>query len=83
MLPEGRMAVAGLGPVPAVAALGSDLRQSLPPALVEALDKVGDQIELEITGPLLCAALVEQLAKTFEHVFPKFRDYYVSTALII
>ncbi len=82
-LPEGRIAVASIGPVPAVAALGGELRQSLPPALAEALDKVGHQIEIEITDPLLCAASVEQLARTFERVFPKFRDYCVSTLLII
>lgn len=77
------MAAAGVGPVPTVAALGRELRQSLPPALVEALDKIGDQIEVEILDPLLCAASVEQLARTFERVFPKFRDYYVSTVLIM
>jgi len=43
-------------PIPAAAALGRELRQSLPAALVEALDKIGDQIEVEILGPLLCAA---------------------------
>ena len=59
------------------------MRQSLPPALVEALDKIGDQIAVEILDPLLCAASVEQLARTFERVFPKFRDYYVSTVLIM
>ena len=70
-------------PVPAVAALGGELRRSLPPALVEALDRIGDQIEVEILNPLLCAVSVEQLARTFELVFPKFRDYYVSTVLIM
>jgi len=77
------MAVASVGPAPAVAALGRELRQSLPPALVHALDAVGDQIEAEIIKPLLCAASVEQLARTFERSFPKFRDYYVSTVLIM
>src|SRR5439155_20499052 len=33
--------------------------------------------------PLLCAASVEQLASTFERGFAKFRDYYVSTVLIM
>jgi len=70
-------------PVPAAAALGRELRQSLPAALVEALDKIGDQIEVEILGPLLCAAPGDQLARTFERVFPKFRDYYISTVLIM
>lgn len=84
MLPEGRMVPASVGPpVPTVAALGRELRRSLPPALLEALDKIGDQIELEILDPLLCAASVEQLARTFERVFPKFRDYYFSTVLIM
>jgi hypothetical protein len=78
------MASATVGPpVPAAAALGRELRQSLPPALVEALDKIGDQIEVEILDPLLCATSVEQLSRTFEHVFPKFRDYYLSTVLIM
>jgi hypothetical protein len=51
--------------------------------LVEALDRIGNQIEAEIFVPLLCAASVEQLARIFERAFPKFRDYYVSTILII
>jgi hypothetical protein len=50
---------------------------------MEALDKIGSQIEIEILEPLLCAASVEELARTFERVFPKFRDYYVSTVLIM
>jgi hypothetical protein len=83
MLPEGRLVAASVGPVPAVAALGRELRQSLPPALVGALEKIGDQIEVEILDSLLCAASVEQLARTFERLFPKFRDYYVSTVLIM
>jgi hypothetical protein len=70
-------------PVPAVAALGGELRQSLPPALVEALDKIGNQIEIEILDPLLCSATVEQLARTFERFFPTFRDYYISSVLIL
>src|SRR5260370_11565823 len=78
------MASTAVGPpVPAAAALGRELRQSLPPGLVEALDKIGDQIEVEILDPLLCAASVEQLASTFERVFPKFRDYYLSTVFIM
>jgi hypothetical protein len=55
----------------------------LPPALVEALDKIGDQIQVEILDPLLYAPSIEQLARTFGCVFPKFRDYYVSTVLIM
>jgi len=75
---------ATVGPaVPAVASLGRELRQSLPPTLVEALDKIGDQIEIEILGPLLCAASADQLARNFERAFPKFRDYYVSTVLVM
>jgi hypothetical protein len=73
-----------MGPlVPATAALGSELRQSLPPALLEALDKIGSQIEVEILDPLLCATSVEQSARTFERVFSKFRDYYASTLFIL
>jgi hypothetical protein len=70
-------------PVPAAAALGRELRQTLPPALVEALDRISDQIKAEILEPLLCAPSVDQVAMTFEKVFPKFRDYYVSTVLIM
>jgi hypothetical protein len=70
-------------PVPAVAAIGRELRQSLPPTLVEALDRIGDQIGVEILDPLLCAPSVEQLARTFERVFPTFRDYNISTVLIL
>ena len=83
MLPGGRTAATLGPPVPAVAALGTELRQSLPPALVEALDKIGGQIEIEILDPLLRATSVEHLAGTFERVFPTFRDYYISTVLIM
>src|SRR5258706_6591571 len=84
MLPGGRMVSAAVGPpVPAAAALGKELRQSLPPALVEALDRIGEQIEAEILDHLLRAASLEELARTFERVFPKFRDYYVSTVFIM
>jgi hypothetical protein len=50
---------------------------------VDALDRIGDQIELEILDPLLGAASIDQLAQVFERVFPKLRDYYVSTILIV
>jgi len=83
-LPEGRILTATVGPpVPGAAALGGELRRTLPPALLEALDKIGDQIEVEILEPLLCASSVEQAAITFERVFPIFRDYYVSTAFLL
>lgn len=78
------MRSAAVGPmVPAGAAFRGEIRQSLPPALVDALDRIGDQIEVEILDPLLGAASVDQLAQVFERVFPKFRDYYVSTILIV
>lgn len=83
MLPAGRMASAAVGPPVPASGLGSELRQSLPPTLIEALDRISDQIALEVFDPLLCAASVEQSARTFEQVFPKFRDYYVSTLLIL
>ena len=70
-------------PVPAVAALGRELRQSLPPSLIDALDKIGDQVEIEILDPLLCAASVEEMARRFERIFPTFRDYYISAGLIL
>jgi hypothetical protein len=74
------MVSGGVGPmVPAAAALEKDL----PPALIEALGRIGSQIEVEILDPLLCAASTEHLAETFERLFPKFRDYYVSTILIV
>jgi hypothetical protein len=77
------MASAALGPpVPSVG-LSKELRQSLPPTLLDALDKISDQIALEIFDPLLCAASVEASARTFEQVFPRFRDYYASTILIL
>jgi hypothetical protein len=83
ILPGGRPTSATIGPpVPAAAGLGKELRRSLPVLLAEALEKIGSQIEVEILDPLLCADSAEQLAKTFERVFPKFRDYYISTLLI-
>jgi hypothetical protein len=77
------MAFAAVGPPASSIALGKELRQSLPPTLLDALDGISDQIAVEIFDPLLCAASVERSAKTFEQVFPKFRDYYVSTLLIL
>lgn len=77
------MTAASVGPGPTAAALGGELRQTLPPALVEALDRIGDQIRVEILALLLSATSAEHLARTFERVFPTFRDYYVSTLLIM
>jgi hypothetical protein len=78
------MASAAVGQlVPAATFPGNELRRILPPALVVALDRIGDQIGEEIFDPLLHAASVEQLARTFERVFPKFRDYYASTIFIV
>jgi hypothetical protein len=73
-----------MGPMaPAATAPSDELRRILPPALVVALERIGDQIGEEIFDPLLHAVSVEQLARTFERVFPKFRDYYASTILIV
>jgi hypothetical protein len=82
IIPAARTASAGVGPVPSVA-LSKELRQSLPPTLLDALDRISDQIVVDIFDPLLCATSVEQSARTFEQVFPKFRDYYASTLLIL
>jgi len=76
--------VAAVGPpVPTVATFSGELRRSLPPTLTEALDRIGDQIQIEILDPLLCATSVELLAGTFERVFLSFRDYYISTVFIM
>ena len=84
MLSGCRVASTTVGPpVPAAVVLGRELRRSLPPALVEALDRISDQIEVEVLGPLLCADSVDQVARAFERIFPKFRDYYVSTIFIM
>jgi len=77
------MVSAAIGPPVPAATPGRELRRSLPPTLVEALDGISGQIAVEIFDPLLCAASVEQSARTFEQVFPKFRDYYTSTLLIL
>jgi hypothetical protein len=70
-------------PVPGSVALGEELRHSLPPSLVEALDKIADQIRIEIVDPLLNAESDQDLAGIFERVFPKFRDRYVLSILIL
>jgi hypothetical protein len=77
------MVSAAVGPPVPAAAVGRELRQSLPQTLVEALDSISNQIAVEVFDPLLCAASVEQAARAFETAFPKFRDYYVSTLLIL
>jgi hypothetical protein len=84
ILPEGRVTFVALGQLgPAATSPGNELRRILPPALVVALERIGEQIGEEVFGPLLHAASLEQLARTFEQVFPKFRVYYASTILII
>lgn len=83
VLSTGRTAPTDVGPPIPPAAPGRELRQSLPPALIEALDAISDQIAAEVFDPLLGAASVEQAARIFERVFPKFRDYYTSTLLIL
>jgi hypothetical protein len=82
ILSSGGMPSAVGPPVPA-SALGKELRQALPPTLIDALDRISDQIAVEVFDPLLCAVSVDQAAKAFECVFPKFRDYYVSSLLIL
>src|SRR5258708_30237160 len=84
VLPTGRIAPATLGlAVPATGALGKEIRKAYPHAFREAVERVDDEIQIEILDPLLGAASVEQLAETFERLYPKFRDYYVSTLLIL
>src|SRR5580658_4391955 len=84
ILPEGRMASVAVGPMaPGATVPGNELRRILPPALVVALERIADQIGDEIFTPLLQASSVEKLARTFERVFPKFRDYYASTIFIV
>ena len=83
ILPSGR-APATIGPVVlATTTPGSEVRQALPPGLVEALDRVGDQIQIDVLDPLLCSAGLQELTETFERLFAKFRDYYVSTILMM
>src|SRR5258708_4442747 len=73
-----------LGPaVPSSTTLGAEIRGTLPPALLSALDSVGTQIQIEILDPLLSAPTQEQLTETFERVLPKFANYYESTIRIL
>jgi hypothetical protein len=83
VLTGSRIISSAVGPPLPASALGRELRQSLPPTLVEALDKISDQIATEVFDPLLCAPTIEQSARTFERLFPRFRDYYTSTLLIL
>lgn len=82
-LPDERIGTATVHPpLPGATSRGGQLRRSLPAVLVEALEKVNDQIDADIMDPLLGAASGDDLARIFEEVFPKFRDYYLSTVLI-
>jgi hypothetical protein len=83
MLPAGRVVSAAVGPPVPAAIFGRALRQSLPQTLVDALDRISDQIAVDVFDPVLGADSVEQSARIFEQVFPKFRDYYVSTLFIL
>jgi hypothetical protein len=47
------------------------------------LDKLRDQIQIEILDPLLCAPSREQLAQSFDRLFPVYVHYYLSSALIL
>lgn len=83
ILPTGRPPTT-IGPaVPTSSTLSAELRQALPPALVSALDRVGEQIQVEVLDPLLCSGSTDDLKSVFERLFPRFRDYYLSTVLII
>jgi len=83
ILPTGRPP-ATIGPaVPTSSTLNAELRQALPPALVSALDRLGEQIQIEVLEPLLCSGSTDDLRSVFERLFPRFRDYYLSTVLII
>jgi hypothetical protein len=72
------MPLGTFGPaVSGAAALGEELRTKLPLSLIRDLDKVSEQIRVEIIGPLLCAGSDEELAGTFERTLPKFAECYV------
>jgi hypothetical protein len=58
-------------PVLGAAALGLKLRQSLPPAIIDALDNIGSQIEVEILEPLLRACIHRAVGEDFRTSVPK------------
>jgi hypothetical protein len=83
-LPTTQVLHATVGPpAPAGAALGEDLRRMLPPALVEALDSIGRQIQVEISGPIVRASTSAEMTDLFQRLFATFKDYYASTVLIL
>jgi hypothetical protein len=63
--------------------LGGNYARAYPRLWSKPWTGSANQIAAEIFDPLLCATTVEQSARTFERVFPRFRDYYASTLLLL
>jgi hypothetical protein len=83
-LPIGRMEPVPFGPtVPPATSLGKELSEALPRGVVEALDKLGDQIRIEVLEPIVCAETLDAMARAFERLYPRFQAYQTSTILII
>lgn len=83
-LPTGKAEPVALGPVvPPATGLGTELREALPRGVVEALEKLGDQIRIEVLEPIVCAETLDALVRAFERLYPRFQAYYSSTILII
>lgn len=75
---------ASLGiPIPARSGAGAELRRSLPPHVVEALDAVAAQVQAQVFDPLLYAANQTALGVEFQKLYPVYWRHHLSTALIL
>lgn len=60
-----------------------ELRETLAPAVVDALEKLSAQVRRQIFDPLVYAEDREHLAKTFERVYPGFWNHYLGIVLTL
>lgn len=69
--------------IPLTSTISEELHQVLPVATIEVVDRLWAQIRTQILDPLLYAGSVEEAARTFERLYPKFWDYYLSSILTV
>ncbi len=81
---QSRFPPASVGPfMPPTTRLREEVRQALSPGLLGVLDGLAAQIQTQTLDPLLFAGSREELAKTFQRAYPKFRDQYLSMTLAL
>ena len=73
-----------IAPFFSVTTAGRDtMRSVLPPALFDALDRLADQVRIEVVNPLLAAESAAGLRLVFEREYRQFGFFYGSSTLMI